>query len=285
CILHCFSSQAVSDLIAIGTLHGLILIFDPKQALKLCLGSTAHGAQYGAITALTFNNDCTRLLCGFAKGQIIVWDSGTGKLLRTITDAHPPGSAVLSIKLLVVGLKPSFNILYRSPYGKAQPSSVPVLAWQFVWTQERVDPVLAFCRGSKIIFFHLNCAGDQIEFASLMEIDLQYEIINLKWVNSRTLLLQDGLDKLHVIDRESCEELDSHSLADVHLVRSCSYFDSSESKQTISPTMREIQQKACYQSIWTYGGQTVFLGAKVRIIVTVEVGAEGLGQCYISDSI
>ncbi|XP_042188283.1 vacuolar protein sorting-associated protein 8 homolog [Callorhinchus milii] len=342
------TAMAVSDLIAIGTLHGLILIFDPKQALKLCLGSTAHGAQYGAITALTFNNDCTRLLCGFARGQIIVWDSGTGKLLRTITDAHPPGSAVLSIKftveptlavcndsssnvfelhfkraigtktcesrclfsgtksevccieplqicdefmahpvaqyclfamvsltkLLVVGLKPSFNILYRSPYGKAQPSSVPVLAWQFVWTQERVDPVLAFCRGSKIIFFHLNCAGDQIEFASLMEIDLQYEIINLKWVNSRTLLLQDGLDKLHVIDRESCEELDSHSLADVHLVRSCSYFDSSESKQTISPTMREIQEKACYQSIWTYGGQTVFLGAKSVHVISLKVWHE-----------
>ncbi|XP_070185455.1 vacuolar protein sorting-associated protein 8 homolog isoform X3 [Littorina saxatilis] len=89
---------AVSSLIAIGTSHGLVLVFDAKQVLKWCLGSTAVGAQYGAVSALSFNRDCSRLLCGFAKGQITMWDLNTGKLLRTITDAHPPGTAVLHIK-------------------------------------------------------------------------------------------------------------------------------------------------------------------------------------------
>ncbi|XP_067158299.1 vacuolar protein sorting-associated protein 8 homolog [Apteryx mantelli] len=60
---------AASNLIAVGTSHGLALIFDQNQALRLCLGSTAIGAQYGAISALSINNDCSRLLCGFAKGQ------------------------------------------------------------------------------------------------------------------------------------------------------------------------------------------------------------------------
>ncbi|XP_070570211.1 vacuolar protein sorting-associated protein 8 homolog isoform X2 [Ptychodera flava] len=92
------TAMAVSALIAIGTSHGLIMVFDPKQALKWCLGSTAVGAQYGAVSALCVNNDCSRLLAGFAKGQITMWDLSTGKLLRTITDAHPPGSAVLHIK-------------------------------------------------------------------------------------------------------------------------------------------------------------------------------------------
>ncbi|GFR94598.1 vacuolar protein sorting-associated protein 8 homolog [Elysia marginata] len=67
--------------------------------LKWCLGSTAVGAQYGSVSALSFNRDCTRLLCGFARGQITMWDLTTGKLLRTITDAHPPGTAVLHIKV------------------------------------------------------------------------------------------------------------------------------------------------------------------------------------------
>ncbi|XP_062303689.1 vacuolar protein sorting-associated protein 8 homolog isoform X2 [Osmerus eperlanus] len=89
---------AVSGVIVVGTSHGLALVFDLNQALRLCLGSTATGAEYGAVSALSINHDCTRLLCGFAKGQITMWDLANGKLLRTITDAHPPGTAILHVK-------------------------------------------------------------------------------------------------------------------------------------------------------------------------------------------
>ncbi|XP_022112058.1 vacuolar protein sorting-associated protein 8 homolog isoform X1 [Acanthaster planci] len=92
------TAMAISQFIAVGTSHGLILVFDPNQVLKWCLGSTALGTQYGAVSALGINNDCTRLLAGFARGQITMWDLTNGKLLRTITDAHPPGSAVLHIQ-------------------------------------------------------------------------------------------------------------------------------------------------------------------------------------------
>lgn len=92
------TALAVSSLIAVGTSHGLVLVFDPKQVLKWCLGSTAVGTQFGAVSAISLNIDCTRLLCGFAKGQITMWDLTNGKLLRTVTDAHPPGSAVLHLK-------------------------------------------------------------------------------------------------------------------------------------------------------------------------------------------
>ena len=43
---------------------------DPRQVLKWCLGSTVVGGQYGAVSALSFNKDCTRLICGFANGQV-----------------------------------------------------------------------------------------------------------------------------------------------------------------------------------------------------------------------
>ncbi|ESO93558.1 hypothetical protein LOTGIDRAFT_215952 [Lottia gigantea] len=89
---------AVANLIAIGCSHGLVLVFDPKQVLKWCLGSTAVGSQYGSVSALSFNRDCSRLLCGFAKGQITMWDLTNGKLIRTITDAHPQGTAILHVK-------------------------------------------------------------------------------------------------------------------------------------------------------------------------------------------
>uniref|UniRef100_A0A8C4I5C4 RING-type domain-containing protein n=1 Tax=Dicentrarchus labrax TaxID=13489 RepID=A0A8C4I5C4_DICLA len=94
----CVCVQTVSGVIAVGTSHGLALVFDTNQALRLCLGTKATGAEFGAVSALSINHDCSRLLCGFAKGQITMWDLANGKLLRTINDAHPPGTAILHVK-------------------------------------------------------------------------------------------------------------------------------------------------------------------------------------------
>lgn len=66
--------------------------------MKWSLGSVNTGHQYGAVSSLSFNVDCTRLLVGYAKGQITMWDLTNGKLLRTIADAHPLGHAVIHIK-------------------------------------------------------------------------------------------------------------------------------------------------------------------------------------------
>ena len=93
------TAMATSSLIAVGTSHGLVLVFEPRdQALKLILGTTAEGACYGAVTALGINLDCTRLLCGYVRGHITMWDLNTGNCLRVISDAHPPGYAVLHLQ-------------------------------------------------------------------------------------------------------------------------------------------------------------------------------------------
>ncbi|XP_066928995.1 vacuolar protein sorting-associated protein 8 homolog [Clytia hemisphaerica] len=93
------TSMAVSTLVAIGTSHGLTLVFEPKhQVLKLLLGSSKDGEKYGAVTALSINVDCDRLLCGYARGQVTMWDLSKGQCLRVITDAHPLGHAVLHIQ-------------------------------------------------------------------------------------------------------------------------------------------------------------------------------------------
>uniref|UniRef100_T1IUN0 RING-type domain-containing protein n=1 Tax=Strigamia maritima TaxID=126957 RepID=T1IUN0_STRMM len=93
------TAMAAGSLLVIGTAHGIILVFDAKQVMKCCLGTAATGAQYGSVSSLSLNYDCSRLLCGFAKGTITMWDLTSGKLLRTISDAHPMGTAVLHIKM------------------------------------------------------------------------------------------------------------------------------------------------------------------------------------------
>ncbi|XP_029766966.1 vacuolar protein sorting-associated protein 8 homolog [Terrapene carolina triunguis] len=330
---------AASSLIAVGTSHGLALIFgkDPNQALRLCLGSTAVGAQYGAISALSINNDCSRLLCGFAKGQITMWDLASGKLLRSITDAHPPGTAILHIKftddptlaicndsggsvfelsfkrvmgvrtcesrclfsgskgevccieplhaktelrdhpitqysllamasltkILVIGLKPSLKVWMTFPYGRMDPSSVPLLAWYFVAVQNSVNPMLAFCRGD-VVHFLLVKRDDSgaIHVTKQKQLHLHYDLINFTWINSRTVVLLDSVEKLHVIDRQTQEELETIEISEVQLVYNSSHFKSLATGGNVSQALALVGEKACYQSISSCGGQIFYLGTK-----------------------
>uniref|UniRef100_A0A8C8BDC3 Vacuolar protein sorting-associated protein 8 homolog n=1 Tax=Otus sunia TaxID=257818 RepID=A0A8C8BDC3_9STRI len=335
---------AASNLIAVGTSHGLALIFDQNQALRLCLGSTAVGAQYGAISALSINNDCSRLLCGFAKGQITMWDLASGKLLRSITDAHPPGTAILHIKftddptlaicndsggsvfelsfkrvmgvrtcesrclfsgskgevccieplhakvelrdhpitqysllamasltkILVIGLKPSLKVWMTFPYGRMDPSSVPLLAWHFVAIQNSVNPMLAFCRGD-VVHFLLVKRDDTgaIHVTKQRQLHLHYDLINFTWINSRTAVLLDSVEKLHVIDRQTQEELETIEISEVQLVYNSSHFKSLATGGNVSEALALVGEKACYQSISSCGGQIFYLGTKSVHVMTL----------------
>ncbi|XP_014701634.2 vacuolar protein sorting-associated protein 8 homolog isoform X2 [Equus asinus] len=328
---------AVSSLIAVGTSHGLALIFDQNQALRLCLGSTSVGGQYGAISALSINNDCSRLLCGFAKGQITMWDLASGKLLRSITDAHPPGTAILHIKftddptlaicndsggsvfeltfkrvmgvrtcesrclfsgskgevccieplhskpelkdhpitqfsllamasltkILVIGLKPSLKVWMTFPYGRMDPSSVPLLAWHFVAVHNCVNPMLAFCRGDVVHFLLVKRdESGAIHVTKQKRLHLYYDLINFTWINSRTVVLLDSVEKLHVIDRQTQEELETVEISEVQLVYNSSHFKSLATGGNVSQALALVGEKACYQSISSYGGQIFYLGTK-----------------------
>ncbi|XP_048511434.1 vacuolar protein sorting-associated protein 8 homolog isoform X2 [Athalia rosae] len=79
----------------IGTSHGLILGFDSTQTLRWCDQEARH---QGSVSALCFNYDGSRLLAGFARGHILMVESVSGKVLRTLTEVHPPGTAVLHVK-------------------------------------------------------------------------------------------------------------------------------------------------------------------------------------------
>uniref|UniRef100_A0A8C1G2I7 VPS8 subunit of CORVET complex n=1 Tax=Cyprinus carpio TaxID=7962 RepID=A0A8C1G2I7_CYPCA len=334
----------VSNVIAVGTSHGLVLVFDQNQALRLCLGTTATGAEYGAVSALSINHDCTRLLCGFAKGQITMWDLANGKLLRTITDAHPPGTAILHVKftdhpalavcndsggsvfelsfrrvmgmrtcesrclfsgskgevccveplhaglelkdhpisqysllamasltkILLIGLKPSLKVWMTFPYGKTDPASVPLLAWQFVAVQKTINPVLAFCRGDTIHFLLVKKdESGTIHVIKQRQLQLNCDLISLSWINPRTLVLMDSTEKLRVVDRPSQEELETVDMAELQLVYNSSHFKSLATGGNVSQALALVGEKTCYQSVCSYAGQIMYLGTKSVHIMTL----------------
>ena len=87
--------MTTTHLIAIGTQNGFVLVFDSSQVIKWFLGGAEVGHNYGAVSSLALSADSTRLLAGFARGQLMEFDLVTGRVVRDMGDTvHPPGSAV-----------------------------------------------------------------------------------------------------------------------------------------------------------------------------------------------
>lgn len=50
------------------------------------------------VSFVSLNDDCSRLLVGHVRGQIVMWDMTSGKVLRTITNVHLAGVSVLRVR-------------------------------------------------------------------------------------------------------------------------------------------------------------------------------------------
>ncbi|CAH3128652.1 unnamed protein product [Porites lobata] len=355
------TAMAVSSLICIGTSHGVVLVFDPQQALKLVLGNTSIGAEYGAVTALGINMECTRLLCGHARGQITMWDLQSGKLLRTIIDAHPLGSAVLHVmftddpsvaicsdsggsvfvlsfkrvigmrtyestclfsgsrgevctmaplhmhegmkdhplyeqsflalatlaKVLIVTLKPDLEVLFTHTL-KGPVDSLPLLSWQFaiiqVAAEKVIDPVIAFARGTEIYFYQAHSRAEkQIKFVFLQRIETSYKLVALDWLNPQIIATVDSLERVHVIDVRSMEELEVLDLSSVRLVYSSSYFKSLSTGGNVSKALVAASEHSCYQTIRVFNGQQLLLGVKSVHVLTLRTWRDRI-EVYVKQN-
>ncbi|KAF5284062.1 hypothetical protein FQR65_LT13608 [Abscondita terminalis] len=83
--------------VAVGTSHGFVLAFDSEQKLCWCCHDLSTSDQ-GAVSALAFNLDSTRLLVGYERGYISMIDTSSGDVIRRLPDAHAPQSTVLHLR-------------------------------------------------------------------------------------------------------------------------------------------------------------------------------------------
>jgi len=70
------------SLVAVGTSHGFVIMFDVLQVAKWSLGEAPLREAGGSVSSLAINPIGTRLLVGYAKGLILMYDLGNGKLIR-----------------------------------------------------------------------------------------------------------------------------------------------------------------------------------------------------------
>jgi WD40 repeat protein len=75
---------AIGSSIAVGTSHGYCLIYDSVQSLKWCLGESHFREEGGSVSSLAVSGNGARLLVGYAKGLILMYDLEQGKLIRCV---------------------------------------------------------------------------------------------------------------------------------------------------------------------------------------------------------
>ncbi|XP_048580337.1 vacuolar protein sorting-associated protein 8 homolog isoform X2 [Nematostella vectensis] len=283
-----------------------------------------------------------------------MWDLQSGKLLRTILDAHPIGSAVLHVrftddptvafcsysggsvfvlsfkrligvrsyestclfsgsrgevctlaplhmhqgmkdhpmyefsmlalatltKVLVLTLKPTMEVLFTHRL-QGPSDSLPLLSWQFaiiqVASHKVIDPVLAFGRGGCIYFYQAHCRSEKdVKFMFLQRVEVDYKLIALNWLNPHVMAAIDSLERLHVLDVRSMEELEIVDLSSVQLVYSSSYFKSLSTGGNVSKALVAASEHACYQTIAVFNGQMLVLGRKAIHVLTMRTWTDRL---------
>lgn len=74
--------------IAIGTSHGMTMVFDHFETLKCVLGTT-DGVEYGRVYTVAVSPDSEWVAVGHHLGQIVIWDLNSSKLVKLITNDAP----------------------------------------------------------------------------------------------------------------------------------------------------------------------------------------------------
>nr|XP_018909739.1 PREDICTED: vacuolar protein sorting-associated protein 8 homolog [Bemisia tabaci] len=345
--------MAVSSMIAVGTSHGLVLVFDSAQTLRWC---HEGNEEQGSVSALDFNHNCSRLLIGYARGLILMCDVADGKVLRTMNQVHTPATAVLHVKftdnpnlavcsdsggsvfelsfkrtlgirsvdsrcifsgsrgevccieplrlkaltthplhgsilvamatlskVILVCIRPNTRLLLTHSVS-ASPANLPLLTWQFVVIQLNdsshvIDPVLAFARDSTIHFYHINVlASGRIHCTVLEQLNLGYSLLACHWLNARILATVDTQERFHLIDIRSQEELETLDLSCVSLVYNSSHFKGLCTGGNVSKAMALAGERACYNTIKSFGNQVLFLGMRSFHVISTRSWLERLNN-------
>lgn len=345
---------AGGNMLVIGTSHGLVLGFDSTQTLRWCDQEARH---QGSVSALGFNHDGSRLLAGFARGYILMIDSSNGKVLRTLTDVHPPGTAVLHVKftdspklalcsdsggsvfelnftrvmgvrgcdskllfsgargevctfeplllndlpthplknytlvamatlskVIVVCIRPRMRIvLCQALTGPA--FAPPQVSWQLVVIQAAnasrvIDPVLALGRDSVVNFYQVctECETNlyRIKLTPLRKVVLPYTMSNLRWLNARSLIILDIQERLHLLDVRTQDNLETLDVSCVGISYASSHFKGLTTGGNVSKAMSMAGERACYNTVVTFGSQLLLLGTKSLHAVCIRTWMERL---------
>lgn len=95
-------------------------------------------------------------------------------------------------------------------------------------------------------------------------------------MNSRSLVVLDVHEKLHLIDVRTQETLETLDVSNVGLSYGSSYFKGLSTGGNVSKAMALAGERACYNTVITYGSQLLLLGMKSLHVIIVRTWMERL---------
>lgn len=231
----------------------LCLKWTDRSSLALSLDSGGSVWSLSFTRRLGIRSFDSRCLFSGARGEVC-----TIEPLIIYHDLHMLKSytivalATLS-KFFIVTVRPRLKVLkVHSVAGPAD--SLPLIAWQMVLiqaadTSRTVDPVLAAARGNQLYFHQVCYAQGKINILFLRHINLNYSLLSINWLGSKTLSTCDRSEMLHLVDVRTSKELEAYDIGNAGLVYNSAQYKGLATGGNVSPALALAGTFACYNSV------------------------------------
>ena len=121
----------------------------------------------------------------------------------------------------------------------------------------------------------------RVRLTPLRRIVLNYTMSCLRWMNSRSLAVLDIHEKLHLLDVRTQENLETLDVSNVGLSYASSHFKGLSTGGNVSKAMALAGERACYNTVITFGSQLLLLGMKSLHAICMRTWTERLRHLTI----
>ncbi|XP_054013291.1 vacuolar protein sorting-associated protein 8 homolog [Hylaeus anthracinus] len=256
--------------------------FTDSPKVALCSDSGGSVFELNFTRVMGVRGCDSRCLFSGSKGEVCTLEP----LLLNHLPSHPlknytlVAMATLS-QVMVVCTRPRTRVVLIHPLSSA-PVAPPQLSWQLVVIQAAdasrvIDPVLALARDDVVYFYHVCTeAGSRVKLFPLRRITLPYTISNLRWLNPRSLAVLDTQERLHLLDVRAQDNLETLDMSRVGISYASSHFKGLSTGGNVSKAMALAGERACYNTVVTFGTQLLLLGTKSLHVVCIRTWTERL---------
>ncbi|KAF7403418.1 hypothetical protein HZH68_006212 [Vespula germanica] len=256
--------------------------FTDSSKVALCSDSGGSVFELNFTRVMGVRGCDSRCLFSGSRGEVCTLEP----LLLNNLPSHPlknytlVAMATLS-KVIVVCIRPRMRVLLTHSLSGAA-IAPPQLSWQLVVIQAAdasrvVDPVLALARDDVVHFYQVSTeAGTRVKLSPLRRMSFPYTISNLRWLNPRSLVVLDTQEKLHLLDVRTQDSLETLDMSRVCISYASSHFKGLCTGGNVSKAMALAGERACYNTVITFGNQLLLLGTKSLHAVCIRTWTERL---------
>nr|CDQ00099.1 Bm2704, isoform f [Brugia malayi] len=283
CPVSCLDFNKASTLLAIGYGSGLIRIFNVTMGKVIDNVSDVVQPGQGVLQILFCESD-KRLACLDSGGSVYeltlpttvrsrktrcVFSGSHGEVVYLkLLDSDV--LALLSLKkLFLVSLKKMCLIYAISFIGPAnRPPLIDCQTVNVKKTSESKNTAFCLARGSRVDFYYLNYEFSSLRVLHYGELSLDFDMINLKWIESCYLIAVDDVERVHMIETMQ-GDIAMENIRDIQLAYATADFKGLSTGGNVSAALDYLADCVCYQSICRVEKMIFLLGQSSIYMISI----------------